>query len=437
MKRQVIILLSAVMATLAADAQVTFTGTRVIETRPAASTGLAAVYTLENGGNATITYTSGGGNVVWQRYSNMGGGYAEDVTPTRDGNNYSLPAGNGDMGYIITEGGRQTCFWVTDYAHHAFDTHTFAVTESGCDRVYFTPDRPTDEIAYYTVNGRREVLDRDIQLNYYTLEYDEESNSYVQIRTTETYEALGSTFSAPAPFCDTQFILTPDRFARQWGLSDEVAGPNFNTSAVALHSSAEQIPRGGDNEQKVEAELGGSAPCEIRFSAAVTDAAVFRRWEMSQYAEFQDVTYTYEQLDFTYTFLEAGTTYVRFVANNAEGTCEQIGDTYTVTVGDSRLECPNAFSPGASEGVNDEWKVSYRSIVSFDCRIFNRWGQCLAHLTDPSQGWDGRHGGKVVGSGVYFYVIKARGADGKEYNLSGDINIIGSRDSGAAAAPVE
>ena len=71
--------------------------------------------------------------------------------------------------------------------------------------------------------------------------------------------------------------------------------------------------------------------------------------------------------------------------------------------------------------------MSYKSIVSFHCEIFNRWGQKLCTLTDPSQGWDGKYGGKVVGPGVYFYVIKARGADGKDYKLSGDINVIGSR----------
>jgi hypothetical protein len=29
-----------------------------------------------------------------------------------------------------------------------------------------------------------------------------------------------------------------------------------------------------------------------------------------------------------------------------------------------------------------------------------------------------------VGTGVYFYVIRAKGSDGKEYKLSGDINIL-------------
>jgi hypothetical protein len=48
----------------------------------------------------------------------------------------------------------------------------------------------------------------------------------------------------------------------------------------------------------------------------------------------------------------------------------------------------------------------------------------MAHLTDPSQGWDGTYNGKLVPAGVYYYVIKASGTDGQTYKLSGDINIL-------------
>ena len=48
----------------------------------------------------------------------------------------------------------------------------------------------------------------------------------------------------------------------------------------------------------------------------------------------------------------------------------------------------------------------------------------MVSLTSPSQGWDGKYKGKLVPAGAYFYVIKAIGADGKKYELSGDINII-------------
>ena len=120
---------------------------------------------------------------------------------------------------------------------------------------------------------------------------------------------------------------------------------------------------------------------------------------------------------------------MRFISDNADGTCPFESQTYEIFIGESKFDIPNAFSPGTSPGVNDEWKVSYKSIVSYKCTIFNRWGKKLFESDDPSVGWDGKTGGKVVPPGVYFYVIKAVGADGVKYDKAGDINIIGFKNN--------
>ena len=429
MKRIVLITIGLIIFIAAEAAQVSLSGSRVIEVLPDANTGLNSIYVVENANGITIEYKSNGNsNITFQRYSNLGGGFAEDITNvTHNGNKYSFTADASDMGYIITEKGNQTCFWIVNYANHYYDITTLEVLSADCDRVTLHADESADCIAYYTINGRREVLDREIKVRYNTLVYSDEEQIYNQVATEENIEWFDTSFNVPTPLCDTEFIITPDRFASIWGLGDEIISSTFQTNAVQAQTSIVQTIKENDNEQKVEAELGGSAPCEMTFKAAITDAAIYHRWEISTYPEFDDVQLQYNELEFSYTFTEAGMTYVRFIANNAEGTCEYIGETYTISIGDSRLECPNAFSPGTSEGVNDEWKVSYRSIVSFNCQIFNRWGQRIIELTDPSQGWNGTYNGKLVKSGTYFYVIKARGSDNKDYELSGHINIIGSR----------
>ncbi len=128
---------------------------------------------------------------------------------------------------------------------------------------------------------------------------------------------------------------------------------------------------------------------------------------------------------------------MRFTANNADGTCEYTGPVYEVFIGESRLEIPNAFSPEATPGVNDLWKVSYKSLVSFQCHIFNRWGTEIYTSTDPSQGWDGKYRGKFVPAGVYYYIIKAKGSDGVEYERAGDINIIKYKEGKTSTEPTE
>ena len=221
--------------------------------------------------------------------------------------------------------------------------------------------------------------------------------------------------------------MAGDRFLRTWGMEQQITSSLFTTRSVAAESKAMQTTRDSENEIRSDEDLGGSAPAEITFSAIVSDAAVFTEWQFATDPEFIDIVTRFNELETVHTFRDMGTTYVRFVAADASGTCEYYSDTYTVNIGQSRLQCPNAFSPGASEGVNDEWKVSYQSIVSFECYIFNRWGKKMAEFHDPSQGWDGKQGGKLVPAGVYYYVIKAKGSDGKQYNLSGDINIVRSK----------
>jgi gliding motility-associated-like protein len=84
------------------------------------------------------------------------------------------------------------------------------------------------------------------------------------------------------------------------------------------------------------------------------------------------------------------------------------------------------FTPEGSPGVNDEFRVTYKSILRFQARIFNRWGTQLYQWTDPSKGWDGRYRGSYVPAGPYYYVIDYTGTDGKSRRKTGDINVVRS-----------
>lgn len=428
-------------------AGVSVTGSPVVTVDVPSSLGYTKVYVVRDASQATIEYQTSRPVTLWERFSSLGAAYAEPVGGvSHSGDVYSIRPGAGDMGYRLTVGGDYVYFWVVDYAAHEYSVSSLEIApDTDCGRAVLGISGRAGDITVYGISGRPEVLDRDIRLSYNTLVYNPEDEQYEQIVADERFKGIDHYVSVPAPLCDTEFTLSPDKFALEWHLAGDVVSSPYTAVAVEAHTSAMQNVVSSDNEQKSEGadgSLGGSAPCEISFKAVVSDAAVYRRWEISDSPDFEDVQYTYDQTDFDFTFTEAGMTYVRFTANNALGTCEYIGDTYTISIGESRLLCPNAFSPGTSEGVNDEWKVSYRSIVSFDCQIFNRWGKRLATLTDPSQGWDGMVGGKPVQSGVYFYVIKAKGADGKEYKLSGDINVISSRQNnsgngGGGSSPAE
>ena len=124
-----------------------------------------------------------------------------------------------------------------------------------------------------------------------------------------------------------------------------------------------------------------------------------------------------------YTFSEYGKYTAEVEVSDRTGKC-YASYPFEIEVAESFLDVPNAFSPGTTPGVNDEFRVAYKSLVKFSCWIFNRWGQQIYHWTNPAEGWDGKKGGKYVAPGVYFYVIEAEGSDGIKYKKKGDINIL-------------
>lgn len=428
--RIIFFIVIAILSFANINASISFSGTtyKVITEKVESSAGLNNIFVLHDFNGVQMTYTATTSNAVkWYKYSNLGGGYAEEVSNVSyNGKSSTINlSGTKDLGYIIEEGSNRYYCWVVDYSMHQLQLSSLNfATEQECDMIELLFSGKANRIVYYSINGASKELNRDIKLSYNSLSYNEESESYEQIIVEESFPFLNSTFRATSPLCNTEFTLSGDKYLKQWGKEIEINSEFYNTPTVEAKTNATQVVREIENEQKEETTLGGSAPCEIEFKAIYSDAVIYKEWQMSTDAEFENITMRINEPITSYTFNEYGTTYVRFVASNASGSCDYISDTYTINIGESRLECPNAFSPNASEGVNDEWKVSYKSIISFECHIFNRWGVEVAELNDPSQGWDGKYNGKYVPAGVYYYVITAEGADGKKYKLSGDINIV-------------
>ena len=222
-----------------------------------------------------------------------------------------------------------------------------------------------------------------------------------------------------------------------------IESPLVYANGLSVQTMAEQTNSPSDDDPDADPSnviktdtqgLGGSAPADISFRAYITDAVIHNEWQIASDPDFEYIDYRFNEQNLDYTFTEEGTYYVRFIGSNSDGTCETAGETYTIGIGSSELRIPNAFTPN-EDGVNDVWKVGYRSLLNFSCSIFDRYGNEITHSTDPSKGWDGKYKGKYVKPGVYFYVIEAQGADGKKYKKGGDINIIKSKRYTDTATP--
>lgn len=420
---------------------------KVLEETPEKSTGLEKIYVLYSTAGVTASYTSPtGGNVRWMKYGNLGGGHAEEVESVQSGNTSTLPVLEGDTGYIVDDGGRNYCFWIVDYSRHRLSLESVnpsADIECGVSIIDVTGSG--SPIRYFTINGMQKTLDQEITVEYHTQEWSEESRIFDNVAASKTFESLQPQYRlSPPNYCMSTFTVSGDKFLRQWNWAESVESPAVSPVSVDARTYAVVNSAADDDEADASNQigsgdqegLGGSAPCDISFQAYVTDGVIHNEWQLTRDPNFENIDFRFTTQDLDYTFLDEGTHYLRYIGSNADGSCEYIGETYEVNIGESQLLIPNAFSPNG-DGVNDLWKVAYRSLLEFQCHIFDRNGHQVCHLTSPDQGWDGKVGGKTVDSGVFYYVIEAKGTDGKKYAKSGDINVVRYVGGKASTTPQE
>ncbi len=198
--------------------------------------------------------------------------------------------------------------------------------------------------------------------------------------------------------------------------------PAQDVNPTATYISDEGI------ETESDGDFSGQAPLDVTFRANPVDMdelSPVYEWHFKKEGEEKEIMVRYEE-DTQYTFMESGTTVVTLLVKlNSEG--DELGPyTFHVTVSESKLTFPNAFSPNNGDLKNNTFKPKEcQSIVDFHAYIFNRWGQKLYEWTDPNaEGWDGTYKGKDVKEGTYFILVKARGADGRKYEIRKDVNLL-------------
>ena len=197
--------------------------------------------------------------------------------------------------------------------------------------------------------------------------------------------------------------------------------PKVSPTATYINSEGESAEANMENTA-----IAGQAPLFVNFYAnpsGMDDYIPTYEWHFRKMGETKDIMVRYEE-NTDYTFNEAGTTNVtlKVTFNNGEQELDSV--VFSVTVSESKLTVPNAFSPNGDDD-NQKFKAKeYQSLVEFHAYIFNRWGQKLYEWTDPAEGWDGTYKGKDVKEGVYFLLCRAKGADGREYNIRKDVNLL-------------
>ena len=196
---------------------------------------------------------------------------------------------------------------------------------------------------------------------------------------------------------------------------------------------------GEENSFAAGEEFSGEAPVTVRLcanAAEVDGYSLVCVWYFTREDETEPYLVRHDN-DVEIVLNESGATRIQPVITytskeNSEVYWEFGTEAYapfTVVLAESSLEVPNAFSPNG-DGINDYFNVyNVKSIISFHAAIYNRWGQQLYawgidEMDCEECGWDGTYKGKPVRPGVYFVVVNAKGADGIEYEIKRDVNLL-------------
>ncbi len=115
---------------------------------------------------------------------------------------------------------------------------------------------------------------------------------------------------------------------------------------------------------------------------------------------------------------------VTLYAYNSNGCVDSMTVTIEVT-GISALVIPNVFTPNGDNN-NDIFTPTIAEwIKTFNAEVYDRWGLKMFEWTNEQSGWSGQaKNGSQAPDGTYYYIINAKGADGKDFKFTGYVQLI-------------
>jgi gliding motility-associated-like protein len=300
-------------------------------------------------------------------------------------------------------------------------------------------------------HGKAGIIERKLKITYST--FKREEREVGEFEVSEDQKASTLIILESAPYVDTNFEIT-DEFGEELKSDSAVfVTETFITSAVIAfplmsvqnkeeneldNSNLEEDEFGNvilffsgtpDDEEGSTTQFRTSAPLSVDFVSNASPKVNRYEWHISRDRNFLNSLVYFERDLNSFIISEPGEHYIKLIVWNNTGLPDEScssESSASIDISTSALHIPNVFTPNG-DGINDEFKVAYRSIASYRCRVYNQWGKKVYDSTDITQGWDGTIGGKTASIGAYFYIIDAKGTDGKVYNKRGDINLLRSK----------
>ncbi len=326
--------------------------------------------------------------------------------------------------YRVEVGGESETFAVIDWSKYRLANCTLRV-EPACDKTYIFVDNIGIALYYDTVGGKH-TIERQLMLEYKNAVWNDESVDWLTQEQSDTLTGDVSASEIGKLLIDSDFKLsdaTPDAPFEE----DTLYAQGVVAIASACHLTHVTTRRGTEITNEKEAPIKedvveGSAPLDIFFQSHPSPKTDYYDWTISRGSD--KITQRPER-DIRYLFDDASETgpvtyTVELKVGNS--TCQDSAK-IDVTLNASFIMVPNVFTPNG-DGMNDEFRVAYRSICSFHCWVFNRWQHQVYTWSDPAKGWNGTINGRPAPESAYVYIVEATGCDGKKYKLKGMVNLL-------------
>ena len=220
----------------------------------------------------------------------------------------------------------------------------------------------------------------------------------------------------PAPYENTTYSVTvTDKFNNTFS----AVSYEYEAIAVLALFRAEILKADIPHEIKELDNKKYSSPVEIRFTDESKGYITNYIWKLGS-------TGNDNRPNTFYVFTEArlDTISLTVINNNSDFKCEDVNDSLQITIMESMLEFPNAFTPNG-DGINDEFRPVYSSLKKYKITIVNRYGRVVYTSTNPAKGWDGNFGDKPAPPGVYYFYAEAEGyKKGETHKKTGAVHLI-------------
>jgi len=168
----------------------------------------------------------------------------------------------------------------------------------------------------------------------------------------------------------------------------------------------------------------GFAPLAVTFnnlsSTSTGASSIISTWGYGNGAVTQTV---YNTSPTSATYTSSGTFSV--ILKVKKGNCIDTAMRTIIVDLPSKLEVPNVFTPNGDKA-NDVFRLISTNLKEIYIIIYDRWGTKVYELTSDTGNfaWDGTNlYGKNCAAGTFFYIIKATGFDGQEYDMKGNVSL--------------